>query len=359
MGKNNLIDPEELNNQINFFTTSGFRASDEFARVCRMLGGMKVLSGEFVLGVDWHVACWYGRTSPKSEMMKLKKSSSPIAFAQNFSSRWVGSSDGSLVDITKLLNKRNLDNPEYEWDKKSEYFLGLDVARSIKTGNNISVVIVLKIIRTAKGKVKEYRVVNIYEISNMLDFTAQAVEVKKIKRRFNANMVCMDTNGLGIGLHDELLKEGFDPQTGESLGCWNTVNTDAVPELQNAERCLYDLKPQSANSQVITTFIDMVEGDKLRLLIKKIGADYNFEDMENKSEKVLPYLLTDSLIEEVSNLKLKTLPTGKIAIEQVIKGYNKDKYSALAYVLWYVKTFEESTMSQEEDIAGLLACVIT
>ena len=236
--------------------------------------------------------------------------------------------------------------------------MGIDVARSIKTGNNISAVVVIKVIRTKTGRIKEYRCVNIYEISNTLDFTAQAIEIKRIKNRFNANVCCTDTNGLGIGLHDELIKESFDPQTGESLGCWNTINTDVKPEITNAERCLYDLKPQSANSQIISTFIDMVEGDKLRLLIKKNMSEYDLKDLENKSQNVLPYLLTDSLIEEISNLKLKVLPNGKISVEQVIKGYSKDKYSALAYVLWYIKTFEERIEEKEDDIEEMLSCII-
>jgi ribonucleoside-diphosphate reductase alpha chain len=358
VGKMGIIDPEELNQQINFFSTSGFRASDEYVRCLTMLKGMKNLTGEFIIGGDWHIASWYGRCSTKQQMMKKKETMSPIAFAQNYLSKWVGSSDGSLVDISKLMSRRNLDKPEYEHDKKSEYFLGVDVARSAKAGNAITAVVVVKVLRTKKGKVKEYQVVNIFEIPTTLDMTAQASEVKKIKRKFNANMVCVDVNGLGIGLHDALLKESFDADTGESLGCWNTINTDAVPELPDAERCLYALTPQSANSQIITTFIDIVEGTKLRLLVKKANSDYDLADLENKRENVLPYLLTDLMIEEIANLKLKTLPSGKVTVEQVIKGYNKDKYSALAYILWYIKTFEETISEEEDDLAELLACVV-
>jgi len=56
-------------------------------------------------------------------------------------------------------------------------------------------------------------------------------------------------------------------------------------------------------------------------------------------------------------LKLKTLPNGKVTVEQVIKGYNKDKYSALAYVLWYIKVNAETITEQEDDLAEMLACV--
>ena len=43
-------------------------------------------------------------------------------------------------------------------------------------------------------------------------------------------------NGLGKGLLDELLKEQFDPITGDTLECWNTVNTDDEPDDPDAEK---------------------------------------------------------------------------------------------------------------------------
>ena len=47
-----LVDPEEMNFQIHFFTTSGYRGSDEFARSVRMVNGMRDCSGDIVLGAS-------------------------------------------------------------------------------------------------------------------------------------------------------------------------------------------------------------------------------------------------------------------------------------------------------------------
>ena len=204
----------------------------------------------------------------------------------------------------------------------------------------------------------ECQLVNIIEVSGNLNFTAQAIEVKKAKKKYNARVICIDTNGLGIGLHDELLKVNVDPTTGEEYPSWNTLNTDVVPEQEGAERCIYDLKPQSSNTQIITSFIDFVDSGKLRLLIQKAKSEYSLEDLENRRGNVLPFLLTDNLIEEITNLKLEVQPGGKLSIKQISKKYDKDKFSALQYVLWYIKTFEESVAKAEEDIGALLACLM-
>lgn len=354
VGKLGIVNPEELNQQINFFTTSGFRGSDEFYRSLQMIDNMTNLNGEMVLGSDWHLGCWYGRGSTKSQILQKKKTMSPIAFAQNYESKWVGSVDGALININKLLKLRTLTKSKIKGENDKEYVLGVDVARSAENSNNRSSVVVCEIKRGNSGKIVSINIVNIIDISNSLNFTSQAVEVKRIKKAFHAKMTIVDSNGLGIGLVDELMKESFDPVTGESLGCWNTINTEAIPEIMQSEKCLYDLKPQSANSDIIVSFIDMVESGKLRLLEKKQDVDYDLNDKENYIENVLPFVQTNFLIEEVANLQMKHLSSGKLSLEKVIRKINKDRFSALSYALWYIKTFEEHLQANDVDDYDLL-----
>jgi hypothetical protein len=350
VGDKGIMNPEELSQKVCFYTTSGYRGSDEFARSLRMKEEMSNLEGKVIIGSDWHLGCWYGRGSTKQQIMSKKKNMSPIAFAQNYESKWVGSVDGALVDINKLLNLRKLEKAHLQGETGGEYYIGIDVARSQDTSNNQSSVAVIEVKRHPKTqRIKEVHLVNIFNISNALNFTAQAVEIKKIKRLFNAKIAICDSNGLGIGLVDELMKESFDPKTKESLGCWNTINTESMPEIQGAEDCLFDLKPQSSNSDIIVNFIDMVESGKLRLLIKKQDADYSLNDRDAYVENKLPFIQTDFLIEEISNLQLKPLPSGKVTVAKVIARINKDRFSALAYVLWYIKTFEDNAVQEEMD----------
>lgn len=355
IGKMAIVNPEELNGQINFFTTSGFRGSDEFERNILMVDDMAELKGKIVIGSDWKLACGFGRGETKSQILDKKTKLSPIFFAQNYESKWVGCVDNALVDINKLLNLRSLSKAKIKAMKKEEIILGIDVARSQDTSNNQSSVSVLEIKRNKNNKITQIMLINIVNISNALNFTAQAIEIKKIKQNYNAKMVVVDSNGLGVGLVDELMKETFDVNTGESLGCWDTVNTEAQPEVNNAEKCIFDLKPQSANSEVIVSFIDMVESGKLRLLVKKTDADYDINDKDNYIENVLPFVQTDFFVEEVSNLQLKHMNSGKVTVEKVIKRINKDRYSATAYGLWYIKNFEDNVYQEELDEFEILS----
>ena len=347
IGKASLVNPEELNGQICFFTTSGFRGSSEFARSLRMVDAMADLRGMMVCGSDWQLAEMYGRGETKSQILEKKAKLSPINFDQNYCSKWTGNTDSQLVDINKLMDTRNLEHPEFKNDDKYEYILGVDVARSQDKSNNQTSIAVVRLKKSKNGKLKEASLVNLINVSNALNFTAQAVEVKKAKNAYNAKVILIDTNGLGVGLCDKLLEDTIDPDTGKSLGCYDTINTEQEAEEDGAEKIVYDLKPQSANHDVIIAFIDMVESGKLRLLEKKDVR----EDMGSKNAylKNLPYINTDFLIEEIANLKLKQLSSGKYTVEKVIRKYDKDRYSALAYALWYIKKFEDNIEIVDKD----------
>lgn len=351
VGKYSITDPEELNQQINFFTTAGFKGSDEYQRSVDMVKDMVNLKGKIVLGSSFWLPCWYGRGSTKSQIFQKKRDMTMISFAQNYESEWVGASSGALVNINKLMNCRSLTKPILSsTNKDDEFYIGVDVARSQNTSNNQSFISVIKVNRTKdKSKIVSMDLVNLINIPNILNFTAQACTIKKYKKLYNAKAVIVDGNGLGAGLIDELLKESFDPITKESLGCWDTINDDNEPEVPDiAEKILYNLKAQSAQSKIVTNFIDVVDSGKFRILENKQQSDFTESEYEDFDNCVAPYLQTDCLFEEIANLKLKHLNNGGVTIEKVVSKLDKDRVSATLYVLWLINEFYRDIYSQSD-----------
>lgn len=342
VGKYSIVDPEELNQQINFFTTAGFKGSDEYQRSVDMVKDMVNLNGKIVLGSSFWLPCWYGRGSTKSQIFQKKRDMTMISFAQNYESKWVGAASGALVNVNKLMNCRSLTSPILSSkNKEDEFYIGVDVARSQNTSNNQSFISVIKVNRTKdKTKIVSMDLVNLVNIPNIMNFTAQACVIKKYKKLYNAKNVIVDGNGLGAGLIDELLKESFDPITKESLGCWDTINDDNIPEVPEiAEKILYNLKAQSVQSKIVTNFIDVVDSGKFRMLESKQQSDFTEKEYDDFDNCVAPYLQTDCLFEEVANLKLKHLSNGGVTIEKVVNKLDKDRVSATIYVLWYINEF--------------------
>lgn len=197
-GKLAIADACELNQQINYYTTPGWRGSDEHTRVLTMIRSMVDLKGTMVLGADWMLPCWYGRGSSKSQILEKKKTMNPTAFAQNYGGEWTGTSSGALVSINKLLKCRNLPSPVFEASAQDEIYMAVDVARSQNEANNQSSIAVIRVRRNERGRIISIELVNILNVSNTLNFTNQALMVKRFKNKYNAQMVVVDGNGLNI-----------------------------------------------------------------------------------------------------------------------------------------------------------------
>ena len=336
-----LVDPEEMNFQIHFFTTSGYRGSDEFARSVRMVNGMRNLTGDIVLGSSWRLPCYYGRGSSKTQILKKKRNSNPIFFAQNYEQKWVGCADNALVDVNKLMATRTLEEPILEAQRETdEYYIGVDVARSENTNNNQSAIVVIKVIRNPVNKrVAELQVVNVLGVTNKMNFKNQACMIKKLKNQYHAKMVIVDGNGLGSGLVDQLLLDSYDEITGNYIGCFDTINTDNKPENPNAEKCLFDMKAQGYQTKVVSYFINVVDSGMLKMLIRKQEQDFTDKEREFYDRNVLPFVNTELLFMEIANLKLKVMAGNNLTVEKVVKKIDKDKFSALSYCIFYILEF--------------------
>lgn len=356
-----IVDPEEMNFQIHFFTTSGYRGSDEYNRSVRMVNGMRDCSGDIVLGSGWMLPCYYGRGSTKTQILKKKKRSNPIFFAQNYEQKWVGCSDGALVDINKLMATRILERPINEIEHENEeFYIGVDVARSENTNNNQSAICVIKVVRNPNTKrIIDLQIVNVQGVSNKMNFTDQACLIKKMKKAYKAKMVIVDGNGLGSGLVDELLKDSYDKITGEYLGCFDTINTDNKPQSDKAEKCLFDMKAQGYQTKVVSHFINAVDSGKLKMLIRKQEQDFSDKEREFFDKNVLPFINTELLFFEIANLKLKA--SGKnLTVEKVVRKIDKDKFSATSYCIFYIMEFCSGEIEEKKvDYSSAPICAST
>lgn len=353
IGKQSAINPEELNGQMHFLTTAYFK-NTEYERNLKMLDEMAELKGKIVIGSDWQLACEYGRGETRSQILSKKERLSPIFFATNYESRWIGSTDNCLVDINLLMELRILPKAEIKGDGRSEYYIGVDVARSTKTSNNQTSISIGKVKRDKNEKVKYIQIINMINLPNGMNFTGQAIIIKRLKNIFKAKRVILDGNGLGVGLVDELLKTHIDPISGEELIAYDTINTDHESDESETDKCLFVVNAQGINTDIIVNFINVVESKKLQLLDKVDQNAVSVEDNDIMTNGSLSSIQTDFFIEEVANLQLKTLNGGKLTVERNSKTLDKDRYSATAYMCYYIMYFEnKSKKNIDIDLSSL------
>lgn len=294
--------------------------------------------------------------------MKMGKTYSEGSFAREYLSLFNGSSDDSWFSYEKFERHRKMVNPEVAEKVKGNnnvfYLLSVDVARL----NCQTVCTVFKV--SPKEGVYRSKLVNLFVLGKTEEdkvFERQAIELKKLIKRFNPRETVIDINGLGVGLADEMIKEHFDPDTQTYLPAYGFINRNEYDKIQprNCVKNLYGIKANGQlNSQMhgncyarinsgLVKFLISEQNAKSKIMATKTGQKMPLED---RVKRLMPHEMTSLLINEMLNLKIK--PTGKsdeIILEQSNKRMTKDKFSAFEMGLWRIKLLEDEEQSKRRN----------
>ena len=194
-------------------------------------------------------------------------------------------------------------------------------------------------------------------------FSVQAVHLKSLIRDFNPREVIIDTNGLGVGLGDEMVRQQVD-EKGELLPAYGFINDENYRKTQprDAICILYGIKANGPlNSQIHGNAYSRLTGGKVRFLIKEQEAKSALlatkagqkMSVEQRVKRLMPHEMTTKLFEEMANLRLKRAGASlDIVLEQINSRHPKDKYSAFAYGLWRIKELEEEEYKRSRRRGG-------
>ena len=190
-------DPYMVNKQ-NFVTTAYYK--NEAFEFCRQMVLDTIdCKGAFVYGASYKLPAKFGRGRSIEEVESLIDKVGQLMFNFNYGSRWAINNGSCIVNIDLLKSLQTLSQPEMKPVKDGEYYISIDVARSSKESNNASAIVVLKVLRDTKQKVREIHAVNVIKLPNGMNFKEQSIICKKLVKLYNAQVLVVDVNGLGVG----------------------------------------------------------------------------------------------------------------------------------------------------------------
>ena len=351
----NTVNEKEVNQQTIAMTSAGIKTSYAYDKLIDMFESAIIdPKSSFVFGCDYRVPVLHGLLD-KTFINKLKMSPSynEESFAREYMSIWSGSSNESWFNYDKLSKYRKIKNPETHFLNRTNstqfYILSVDVGRL----NDQTVVCVFRV-NVVQGKYLA-TLVNLYVLGRTAEtkpFSVQAADLKEIIQRFNPREVVIDTNGLGVGLGDEMVRQQVN-RNGELLPAYGFINDENYKKTQprDAICILYGIKANGPlNSQIHGNAYSRLTGGKVRFLIKEQEAKSALlstkagqkMSVEQRVQRLMPHEMTTKLFEEMANLRLKRAGASlDIVLEQINSRYPKDKYSAFAYGLWRIKELEE------------------
>lgn len=358
----NSVNVQEPNQQTICMTSAGVKTSFAYDKLVDMFENAIIdPKNSFVFGCDYRVPVMHGLLDRNFiNRLKMSPSYDEESFAREYLSIWSGASEESWFNYDKLQKYRKLKNPETHFSNRKDsnffYLLSVDVGRL----NDQTVVCVFKV--TISRGVYLATLVNLYVLGRTPEtktFSRQAADLKKIIAAFNPKEVVIDTNGLGVGIADEMIKTQMD-EYGNLLPAYGFKNDEDYKKIQpkGVANILYGIKANgSNNSKIHGNCYSRLHGGKVRFLIKeqeaksmllstKIGQKMT---IEQRVKRLMPHEMTTKLFEEMSNLRLKRVGASlDIVLEQINSRYPKDKYSAFAYGLWRIKELEEESYKKEK-----------
>jgi hypothetical protein len=348
--------PKEPNQQVICATSAWQKTSFAYDRLIDNFE-MSIMQPHqaFVFGCDYRVPVLHGLL-PKDyvNQLKLSPSFNEVSFATEYLSLWQGASEEAWFNFDKLTKYRKIKNPETHAKNVSGpncfYLLSVDVGRI----HDQTVCCVFRVNVTSDGKYHA-TLVNLYVLgreSQTKTFYQQVIDLKKIIRAFNPREVVIDTNGLGVGFGDEMIRQQQD-EFGEIYEPLGFINDEEFIKVQpkDAPRVLYGIKANGPlNSKIHGNAYTRLNSGLVRFLIKEqeaksaLLATKQGQKMSvlQRVKRLMPHEMTTKLFEEMANLRLKRTGVSlDITLEQINPRYPKDKYSAFAYGLWRIKEIEE------------------
>lgn len=352
-------DPDEVVNQSQIYITSaGWKNSFPYAKLIEILiNSILDPDNYIIMGGDYRLAILEG--AAKKDFvngLKLDGTYNADSFDREYGSIWSGDVENAFYSSDEFDKNRVLNQPEYEYSGRSSksayYVLGVDVGRK----DCQTEVAIFKVTPQPQGDALK-SLVNIVSLSAE-HFEEQAINIKKLFFKYKAQEICIDANGLGVGLVDMMVLAQIDPETGEELppfgvsgGTYEGAEQDykKIRGGNTVSDALYLMKANAPiNTEAYTYCKTQLSSGKVKMLIDEGAAKtklmgtrkgQNMDPVE-RNEYLKPFNQTSNLKNQILNL-VEENEGVNIILKQSNRGIPKDKFSAFIYGLYLIKIKEE------------------
>lgn len=321
---------------------------------------MNDIEPTFICGLPYQLAVKERLLNPVQVLGDMMKPTfDEISFSMESGCLWWGESESSFFKFEDLLKSRCIKNALYPKELYSKIsnkiiqypdkipgeirLLSADIAimSSRKNKNDATAVFVLQLIPTKNAQY--IRNVLYTETAEGQHTEDQAIMIRRLYEQMDCDYIVLDTQGVGSGVYDNLVKDMTDNVTGEFYPALTCIND---PEMaarykgaaSNPPKVIYSIKASSKwNSQCAYALRDCIRRGKMRLLVEEEEFDDHYDDIkefaklseQDKLDIKMPFIQTSLLINELVNLEYTTVGTDIKIRETGDK--RKDRYSSLSY----------------------------
>lgn len=183
--------------------------------------------------------------------------------------------------------------------------------------------------------------------------------------KYKCTDLVIDTNGVGLGAFDYIIKDHYDPDTGEVYGALNCCNNDEMAsrcKVPNAKKVVWSVKATADfNNQICVLLRNAINNGRINFLIPEQNADevlaedykpYKKMSPTEQAHMKMPYAQVTMGVYELVKLK-HYFKNNKIVVYEP-SGCRKDRYSSIAYNYWCASQLELQLRPSVQDTESLI-----
>lgn len=365
--------PKEPNTEL-YLSSAYYKYHYSFAKFKSFVKSMLKGDSYCVVGFPYQLPVsegYYPMEQIRDEMMEDDWDS--IGWSMEMDSLFFGESENAFYSFDELDNARKIakclyPKPYYSLlgDGNFKYLpkrngeirlLAVDVATQGGSKHDASCYAILQLIPYGKNQFMRNLV---YLTTSEGGHTFnQALKARRLFYDFDCDYAVVDSQGVGIGVFDNLVQEQTDDTRNIVYPAWSCINDDAMASRckdPDAPKIIYSVKATSQiNSDCAISLRDAIRRGKFKLLIHENDANENLHrckkwgslSVENQVLFQEPFYQTTALINEMVNLSFE-IANGKIKVDNR-NGFRKDRFSAVSYANLVANELEQKQRSFQEE----------
>jgi hypothetical protein len=200
-----------------------------------------------------------------------------------------------------------------------------------------------------EGERYKVHLVNL-KILNGTHFKDQAIMIKQLDLDYDFKAIVMDINGNGAGLADYMIDE--QEKDGIYYQPYGFLNKNKYSTTEKRVNCrkLFGIEAnRGLNSEIYTNAHIFLSLKRVSLLLNERQARRYFSQYKGwnklspvkQAEKLIPYVQTTKLQDQLSNLKANLDTNSSIVLTRINSHMRKDLVSSFVYGLYYINLIEE------------------
>ena len=333
----------------------------------------------FIVGLPYQVSIKEGllsRAQVEDEMSELDYNE--LVQQMEMECLWFGDTDGSLFKFDELTARRKI---KKAYMPLNFYNDRISIPKLTATEKRI-LSIDVALMQTTKKKKNDASAIFINDLIQINDTSYQSnfvygetfeglktddlgIIVMRYFYKYNCTDIVLDTNGIGLGVYDFIIKDQYDQETGETytaLTCINDADMASRCKVRNANKVVWSVKAtEKFNNEICVKLRNGILNGKINFLIPEQDCETVLKDSYKGYTKLsptdqvklkMPYTQTTLAVYELIKLDHE-VKNGNIKVKEV-SGMRKDRYSSIAYSYWCACQLEYKLKPKEKNTQSLV-----